>query len=109
MSSPLLSQRIADQTHVASRKRSVAAEVVRIVRRIAATDGFQFDQFLSYLNKYQLTRTTLLVGKPNGAEKVQAFTLYCYAIRVCLEGFQSQSIESLCFDLEGLFSQHRLD
>jgi len=91
-----------------SRQRSTAAELVKIVRRVTAMDGFQFDQFLSYLNNYQLARTLLLSSKQNGAEKVRALTLYCYTLRVCLEGFQSQSVESFCCDLEGLFHQHSL-
>ncbi len=119
MSSPIIPQRSCKTArtpvrkhtpvckHTPVGKRSVAAELVRIVRRVAAMDGFQFDQFLTYLNNYQLARTQLLSSKHNGAAKVQDLDLHCSILRICLKSFQSQSVESLCFDLESLFSQHR--
>ncbi len=86
------------------RQRSTTAELVRIVRRVATMDGFQFEKFCDYLNRYQLARTALFSSKPDGWEHIYRLSWQCNAIRACVVGFQCQTIAELCSEIVNLLN-----
>lgn len=90
------------QTLTSYPTRSVTAELIKIVRRIAALDGFEYSQFSAYLDQYQADRRALLATKPNATEQIQQLDWHCDVIRACWQGFQCSSVEELCGEITGL-------
>ncbi|MCS6815451.1 MAG: hypothetical protein NZ772_18015, partial [Cyanobacteria bacterium] len=80
----------------------MTAELIKILRRIAALDGFEYRQFATYLEQYQADRCALLATKPNATEQIQQLDWHCEVIRACWQGFQCSSIEELCGEITGL-------
>ena len=91
--------------HTSPRQADNASALIAIVREVSRMDGFRFNQFSYYLSIYQQTKTAILARKPNANTEIEQLNDYCEAIRVCLEGFHCKTIDTLCYEIEGLFGQ----
>lgn len=104
---------IAHKKPARVRGREVGREIANLARKIMNEAGGggreapTFDQFADCAEEYRVSQTERLSRKANNESRIQTLNDKIDALIVCATEFKVNSLDELCSEIEGLFSDDR--